>query len=322
MSSATVHVPVLLNEVIHWSGLDGIPEGSPQSNARFVVDGTLGGGGHASHMIRRMRNGDTFLGIDRDEGALERTRKKLLAESSASSDVDSNAGTSNGCTLRFYAGSYRELPELIAEHQLPLADCILLDLGLSSDQLADRERGFSFRLGGPLDLRFNPNEGISAAEMLARIDEEDLANVIYQFGEERFSRRIARAIVERRRHTPIQTAEDLADIVHRSVPGKIHGRVDSATRTFQALRIAVNRELEHVQAAIDTLPGCLKPGGRLEVISFHSLEDRIIKHAMRESMLLNVLTKKPIVASEDEIHQNPRSRSAKLRVAERTTVGT
>lgn len=321
MSSATVHVPVLLNEVIQWSGLDGDVELSATASQRFIVDGTLGGGGHATHMIRRLRSGDIFLGIDRDEAALERTRTKLLSEwpqPSESSDANTQV---IGCSLKFYAGSYRELPELISQHQLPLADCILLDLGLSSDQLADRERGFSFRLGGPLDLRFNPNEGVSAAEMLARIDEEDLANIIYQFGEERFSRRIARAIVERRRHSTISTAEELADIVHRSVPGKIHGRVDSATRTFQALRIAVNRELEHVQAAIDTLPGCLKPGGRIEVISFHSLEDRIIKHAMRESALLNVLTKKPIVASEDEIHQNPRSRSAKLRVAERIAFG-
>jgi 16S rRNA (cytosine1402-N4)-methyltransferase len=206
----------------------------------------------------------------------------------------------------------------MVDHAIPKADCILLDLGLSSDQLEDTSRGFSFRTGGTLDLRFCTDEGISAADLLAKIDEKELADIIYQFGEERFSRRIARAIVERRRHSPVRTAEELADLVHRCVPGgKIHGRIDSATRTFQALRIAVNNELEHLKTAIERLPDCLAPGGRLLIISFHSLEDRIVKHAMRECDRLQVLTKKPILPSDAETYENPRSRSAKLRVAER-----
>ena len=222
------------------------------------------------------------------------------------------------CRVRLIHSSYRELPALMADHSIPKADCILLDLGLSSDQLEDTSRGFSFRTGGTLDLRFCTDEGISASDLLAKIDETELANIIYQFGEEKFSRRIARAIVERRRHSPIRTAEELADLVHRCVPGgKIHGRIDSATRTFQALRIAVNHELEHLETAIQRLPDCLAPGGRLLIISFHSLEDRIVKHAMRECEHLQVLTKKPVLPSDRETYENPRSRSAKLRVAER-----
>jgi 16S rRNA (cytosine1402-N4)-methyltransferase len=209
------------------------------------------------------------------------------------------------------------LAEKLGRPKPLLVDGILLDLGLSSDQLADRERGFSFQSDGPLDLRYNPGEGRSAAEWLRSIDEEELANVIYQYGEERFSRRIARRIVEQRRIAPIETAKQLADLIHRSVPGRIHGRVDSATRTFQALRIAVNRELEIVEEALRELPKTLKPGGRFLVISFHSLEDRLVKHAFRDCAELEVLSKKPIVASELEMKMNPRSRSAKLRVARR-----
>jgi 16S rRNA (cytosine1402-N4)-methyltransferase len=304
MSPTTVHVPVLLKEVLEWSGLS-TAETDATSHPRLIVDGTLGGAGHAVELIHRLGQHDIFLGIDRDATAVERARSRLLESS---------------CKVQLAVGSYIDLPELIEENSMPLADCILLDLGLSSDQLADDTRGFSFRLGGPLDLRFNTDEGISAADMLAKIDERELADIIFQYGEERFSRRIAKTIVERRRHTPIETANDLADLVHRSVPGRMHGRVDSATRTFQALRIAVNRELEHVAQAMKVLPNCLKPGGKLIVISFHSLEDRIVKHAMRESAQLSVSTKKPITASEDEMHRNARSRSAKLRVAVRCEV--
>jgi len=205
----------------------------------------------------------------------------------------------------------------------------LLDLGLSSDQLADEHRGFSFRVDAPLDLRFDMTVGIPASKWLQRHTEVEIADAIYQFGEERFSRRIARAIIEQNRSSPIETSKQLADLIHRVVPGRVHGRIDSATRTFQALRIVVNRELEHVQAALERLPGTLsissigqdeppgQPAGLLAVISFHSLEDRLVKNAMRDDPQLKGLTKKPIVASEAQISANPRSRSAKLRIAQR-----
>lgn len=311
MVSPTVHIPVLLQEVIHWSGLE-----RASNESRTVVDGTLGGGGHAWHLIEALHPRDFFIGIDRDAAAIDRVTElfdRLLPPKQA-------AASRSTCRIRLIQSSYRDLPSLMVDHSIPKADCILLDLGLSSDQLDDTSRGFSFRTGGTLDLRFCTEEGISASDLLAKIDEKELADIIYQFGEERFSRRIARAIVERRRHSPVRTAEELAELVHRCVPGgKIHGRIDSATRTFQALRIAVNHELEHLKTAIDRLPDCLAPGGRLLVISFHSLEDRIVKHAMRECAQLQVLTKKPILPSDSESYENPRSRSAKLRVAERVS---
>ncbi len=309
MVSPTVHIPVLLQEVIDWSGLE-----RESTESRTVVDGTLGGGGHAWHLIQALQPRDFLIGIDRDAAAIDRVTElfdRLLPPKQA----DASRST---CRIRLIQSSYRDLPSLMVDHSIPKADCVLLDLGLSSDQLEDTTRGFSFRTGGTLDLRFCTEEGISASDLLAKVDEKELADIIYQFGEERFSRRIARAIVERRRHSPVRTAEELADLVHRCVPGgKIHGRIDSATRTFQALRIAVNHELEHLKTAIERLPDCLAPGGRLLVISFHSLEDRIVKHAMRECAQLQVLTKKPILPSDSESYENPRSRSAKLRVAER-----
>jgi 16S rRNA (cytosine1402-N4)-methyltransferase len=292
---------------MNWSGLD-----RPTSTSRTFIDGTLGGGGHSWHFIQKLSPNDLLVGIDRDESAVNRVTTLFDRELPASNPKERST-----CRVRLIHSSYRDLPQLMEKHDIPKADCILLDLGLSSDQLADRERGFSFRTGGNLDLRFCTDEGISAREMLAKIDEKDLADIIYQYGEERFSRRIARAIVERRKSDPVVTAEQLADLVHRCVPGKIHGRVDSATRTFQALRIAVNHELEHLTKAIALLPNCLNVGGRLLVISFHSLEDRIVKHAIRECPLLKVLTKKPVLPGDLEINENPRSRSAKMRVAER-----
>ncbi|MEI6527825.1 MAG: 16S rRNA (cytosine(1402)-N(4))-methyltransferase RsmH, partial [Planctomycetota bacterium] len=226
-------------------------------------------------------------------------------------------------------GSYCNLPGLLESLAIPSVHGILLDLGLSSDQLADEHRGFSFRVDAPLDLRFDMTVGIPASKWLQRHTEVEIADAIYQFGEERFSRRIARAIIEQNRSSPIETSKQLADLIHRVVPGRVHGRIDSATRTFQALRIVVNRELEHVQAALERLPGTLsipangqdepygQPAGLLAVISFHSLEDRLVKNAMRDDPQLIGMTKKPIVASEAQISANPRSRSAKLRIAQR-----
>lgn len=298
MSQQTVHIPVLLEEVtkaIAESGALG---------ERVWIDGTLGGAGHATQLISLLRHGDCLIGFDRDPAAIARSESRL-------------SQIKRDCSIKLVNSSYREIPEYIRDGSIGQADAILLDLGLSSDQLEDRERGFSFKFGGPLDLRFDPTQGISAAELLAKATDRELADIIYQYGEERFSRRIARAIVERRLIDPITTAEQLSDLIHRVVPGKIHGRVDSATRTFQALRIAVNHELDHLTGAMAKLPECLKPGGILVIISFHSLEDRIVKHGMRDHPMLDVLTRKPILPTESEVEQNPRARSAKLRIARR-----
>ncbi len=297
--AASAHVPVLTREVLEWAAL---------SESMTVVDGTLGGAGHARLFLQQLGPAGRLIGLDRDPSAIERARAGLADEL-----LDSR--TSSRAIL--FCSSYRDLPDVLSQLGLKQVDRIFLDLGLSSDQLACGDRGFSFKTGGPLDLRFDPTSGISASDLLAKIGEQPLANLIYEYGEERFSRRIAKAIVERRRSDPIATAEQLYDLIHRVVPGRIHGRVDSATRTFQALRIAVNEELEHLQRALQELPRYLTPGGRFLAISFHSLEDRLVKNAFRDHPLLNRLTKKPIGPSERESHENPRSRSAKLRVAER-----
>ncbi|MDZ4850539.1 MAG: 16S rRNA (cytosine(1402)-N(4))-methyltransferase RsmH [Pirellulaceae bacterium] len=303
---ATAHVPVLNAEVIEWSNV---------SESMTLVDGTLGGAGHAKLLLQKLNASGRLIGLDRDPEAIERSRS-ILSIGVQAIGVQA-IGVQDAPRIDLVCQSYRELPTVLEELSIPQIDLILLDLGLSSDQLACRDRGFSFRTGGPLDLRFNPTEGIPASELLAWIGEEKLANIIYEFGEERFSRRIAKAIVERRRSNPVTTAEQLHDLIHRVVPGRTHGRVDSATRTFQALRIAVNEELEHLQFALQELPKHLAPGGRFLAISFHSLEDRLVKNAFRDHPLLNRLTKKPIGPSDRECQENPRSRSAKLRVAER-----
>lgn len=297
--TVSAHVPVLPQEVLEWADLSG---------AMTVVDGTLGGAGHARLFLQQLSPAGRLIGLDRDPMAIERSRT-VLGE--CSQDSLPLARTDLFCR------SYRELPSVLEDLGIQQVDRIFVDLGLSSDQLASEDRGFSFRTGGPLDLRFDPASGISASDLLAKIGEQQLANIIYEFGEERFSRRIAKAIVERRRTDPVKTAEQLRDLIHRVVPGRVHGRVDSATRTFQALRIAVNEELEHLQNALQELPNYLVPGGRFLAISFHSLEDRLVKNAFRDHPFLKRLTKKPIIPSEREAHENPRARSAKLRVAER-----
>lgn len=354
MNVSTVHIPVLLAPVLEGLGLTGehaeaSSVSSPENpdRPRGIVDGTLGGGGHTLRILQCLAPVDWVLGIDRDPAAVKRFVEGMLrdgwqrvglehqvAVETAAAELGTGGVPEDGFDseqvielrlpsksgvprLLVACGSYCDLPDILEQQGLGKVDGILLDLGLSSDQLQDPSRGFSFKATGPLDLRFNPEAGISASELLQRRSEQEIADLIYQFGEERFSRRIARAIVERRRTKPIETAEELADLVHRVLPGRIHGRIDSATRTFQALRIAVNRELEHVEQAMKTLPACLLEGGRLVIISFHSLEDRIVKHAMRGDDRLKVLTKKPIEANESELSSNPRSRSAKLRVAER-----
>jgi 16S rRNA (cytosine1402-N4)-methyltransferase len=290
MTDASQHVPVLADEVLQW--LRPLP-------GQTFVDGTLGGGGHTRLLAEAVGDEGRVIAVDRDVAAVER----FVAAAPAN--------------VRALQASYAQLPAILEQLEVRPVDGILLDLGLSSDQLADASRGFSFTSDGPLDLRFDTTEGEPAWRLVARLDERRLADVIYEYGEERFSRRIARKIVERRRERPIRTAAELAELVRRCVPRPRHAKIDPATRTFQALRIAVNGELDELDAALRDLPGCLAAGGRLAIISFHSLEDRRVKNSFRDDERLAVLTKKPIRPSESETAQNPRARSAKLRVAER-----
>lgn len=239
------------------------------------------------------------IALDRDATALSR----------AAAAID------HPCIQAVHA-SYSQTRHVLDELEIECVDGMLLDLGLSSDQLADPERGFSFRSDGPLDLRFDTEMGATAADLLARLPEEEIANLIYQFGEERFSRRIAKKIVEsRRRKNPIRTTSQLADLVRSCVPRSKNHAIDPATRTFQALRIAVNEELRILQTTLEQAKSWIRPGGVMVVISFHSLEDRIVKNAFRDASSWKIITKKPIVGSDEEIATNPRARSAKLRVA-------
>jgi 16S rRNA (cytosine1402-N4)-methyltransferase len=229
-----------------------------------------------------------------------------------------------GLPVTLVGGSYADLPAILADLGIGsgagVVDGLVLDLGLSSDQLAWSNRGFSFANDGPLDMRFDPESGEpSAADLVNTLDEAELARIFFEYGEERYSRRVARRIVEARRAEPFQTTVPFAAVVRRGIPGK-WGKIDPATRVFQALRIAVNHELDELDAALAFVPELLKPGGRAAIISFHSLEDRRVKHAFRNESRLRVLTRKPVTATAEELAQNPRSRSAKMRVVERCPI--
>jgi 16S rRNA (cytosine1402-N4)-methyltransferase len=289
----TRHVPVLAEEALAWL--------RPAAGQTFV-DGTLGGGGHARLLAEAVGANGHVIGLDRDPAALEIARERL-----------------SGLPVHLEHANYADLPELLVERGVAMVDGIVLDLGLSSDQLANEERGFSFNSSGILDLRFDTTRGEPAWKLIERLGEEHLADLIYQHGEERYSRRIARRIVERRRIAPIKMAAQLAELVRGSVPRGRHERIDPSTRTFQALRIAVNEELKWLAVALKRLPNCLCTGGRMVVISFHSLEDRLVKEAFRDDSRLTVLTRRPIRAGEAETASNPRARSAKLRAAERNS---
>lgn len=282
---------MLLDEVLEWLA---------PAPGKILVDGTFGGGGHTAALARLVAPEGRVLAMDLDDEAIERSQTVV-----------------SQLPVDLAIGSYTKIPELLQSCEIREVDGILLDIGLSSDQLADNERGFSYQSQGALDLRFDRSRGEPAWQLLNRLDERSLADIIYQYGEERLSRRIARRIVARRRETPIRTADQLADLVRACVPRSRGHNIDPATRTFQALRIAVNQELAALQQALERLPNCLKPGGRLAIISFHSLEDRRVKHAFRSDHRLEVLTQRPIRPSDEEVLQNPRARSSKLRVAKR-----
>jgi 16S rRNA (cytosine1402-N4)-methyltransferase len=294
LAAESCHVSVMPDEIVQWLG---------ESHPRVIVDGTFGGGGHARRLLRVLPAGEgRLIGLDRDPVVSERAERD--------SDDD---------RLTLFLGSYEQVPKALAAIGLESIDAMLLDLGLSSDQLSDSKRGFSFtHAESPLDLRFDPESGQSAADWLAWHKESEIANAIYQYGEERFSRRIAREIVaQRRRENRVKTVSDLVGICLRCVPRSKNHDIHPATRTFQALRIVVNDELGILERTLKAAPDWISSGGRLAVISFHSLEDRMVKHAFRDDDRWNVLTKKPIRPSESEVQSNPRSRSAKLRVVER-----
>jgi 16S rRNA (cytosine1402-N4)-methyltransferase len=288
------HVPVLPAEV-----LDALAIAPGQT----VVDATAGAGGHARLLAERVGPTGRLIGLDQDAAMLELAGPRL-----------------QGLPVTLVHANFDRLREVLSELGVDKVDAALADLGFCSDQMDDPERGLSFNQPGPLDMRLDTTQGEPASALLKRLSERDLADLIYQYGEERFSRRIARKIVEVCKRTPLQTTQDLADLVRGCVPrprGQRHP-LDPATRTFQALRIAVNDELGALDRLLAALPGCVKPGGRVAIISFHSLEDRRAKQAFRERSTWEALTRKPVQAGEDEVRNNPRARSAKLRVAIRT----
>jgi len=268
----------------------------------FWVDGTLGAAGHALAILEGSAPLGRLLATDRDAESLERAAARLAAPERA----------------ELVHADFRELPRLLDERGRA-ADGVLLDLGVSSLQLDDPERGFSFREGGPLDMRLDRSRGETAADLVARLPEHELADLIYQYGEERASRKVARAIARARQRAPIATTAALAGLVRAVVRRGRRPGLDPATRTFQALRIAVNRELDGLGDALEALAGKLAPGGRLVVIAFHSLEDREVKHRFRGLARngFRLLTRKPVRPGEAERRANPRSRSARLRGLER-----
>ncbi|MEW4526871.1 16S rRNA (cytosine(1402)-N(4))-methyltransferase RsmH [Maioricimonas sp. JC845] len=287
---ATVHIPVMPREVIELLDL---------SPGLVVVDGTVGGGGHSRLILEQIGSAGMLVGLDRDNSMLARARQKV-----------------SGDNCRLVQSSYADLPDVLRDLAIDTVDRVLVDLGLSSDQLADRSRGFGFAAGGPLDLRFDPSQGQPAGELLQSAGADRLEQIFRDYGEDPNAARIARAIVEQRRREPVRTAEALADLVAATVGRGGRSGTHPATRVFQALRIAVNEELDHLQRFLDTtLPDCLRPGGRAVVITFHSLEDRIVKNAFRDRDRWELVNRKPMTASAAEIRRNPRSRSAKVRAA-------
>jgi 16S rRNA (cytosine1402-N4)-methyltransferase len=291
-----LHQPVLLKEVLEF--LNVRPDGN-------YIDATLGAGGHAAAILEGLRSGTgRLLGIDRDARAIAISRQRLRGYEEK---------------LIVQAGNFRDIDALHAASGLPPADGVLADLGMSSMQVEDAARGFSFSLPGPLDMRMDSESPATADEIVNHAGERDLADLIFKLGEERHSRRIARAIVKAR---PIRTTTELAQVVTRAIPSRagLH-QIHPATRTFMALRLAVNQELENLEAFLSKVLDVMAPGGRLVTLSFHSLEDRLVKRALvsaKQESRVRILTKHVVRATEEEVQQNPRSRSAKLRCAEKT----
>ena len=298
---ASGHDPVLIREVL------GALFPSDAASPRTLVDCTLGRGGHARLIAGRLSSADTLLCLDRDPRNLEFARHRFADAA---------------CTVRFFEANFAQLDDVVDAAGLRSVDGVFADLGISTNQLFDAAYGMSFQHDGPLDMRLTPDDPVSAATIVNTMGEEELANVLYELADERFSRRIARKIVEQRLLSPIRTSGQLAEIVRSVVPRVPRSRstesIDPATRTFLALRLKVNRESENLETLLKRAPALLAPNGRLAIISFHSTEDRIVKNRFRDMEAagqLEVLTRKPLVPGDDEIVINPRARSSKMRVA-------
>lgn len=294
-SSRVPHASVLLREVL--AALDPAP-------GDVIVDATLGAGGHTEALLEG--TAARVIGVDRDDTALAIAGRRLAAF---------------GDRVTFVKGRFSDLEAILAERGVTAVAGVLADVGVSSMQIDNAGRGMSFRHDGPLDMRMDTSEGETARDLIERLDDDELADVLYKLGEERRSRRIARCIKLSAAEGRLETTHDLRRAVVRAVGPARVGGIDPATKTFQALRIAVNAELEELEALLAAAPRVLRPGGVLAIISFHSLEDRLAKHAMRDRDVWQPLTKKPVVAQAQEVFENPRARSAKLRAARRLGEG-
>ena len=304
------HKPVMLEQCINGLNIkrDGI-----------YVDGTLGGAGHSKEILKRLSNKGLLIGIDRDEDALNAAKENLKEFQN----------------VIYVHNNHDNIKEILEELKIDNVDGILLDLGVSSYQLDERNRGFSYLGENELDMRMDKSQKLTAKEVVNEYKEEDLANVIYEYGEERFSRQIAKNICKQRKEKEIKTTKELVDIIEKSIPKKFQNDGHPAKRTFQAIRIEVNNEIKPLYNTVLNSIDCLKPGGRLVIITFHSLEDRAVKNAYIEAKgkctcpkdlpycvcgaksLGEIITKKPIIATDEEIEENSRSKSAKLRIFER-----
>lgn len=309
------HRPVMLIEAMQWL--------APRPGGTYV-DATLGGGGHGMEIVRRISPGGRFIGIDRDKTALEVASQHIRA--SAPPDV----------ALSFVAGNYADLERILDELDCPVVDGVLFDLGVSSPQLDDPQRGFTYRHDAPLDMRMDPDQTLTARDLVNELSERELADIIWRYGEERWATRIARFIVERRRRAPLETTGELVEVIKAAVPAAARRQgPHPARRTFQALRIAVNDELGSLRRGLMGAINRLAYEGRAVAISFHSLEDRIVKEVFRDAArgcicppelpvcqchrvpTVRILTRRPVLPSPEEIESNPRARSAKLRAAEK-----
>ncbi|NLL19047.1 MAG: 16S rRNA (cytosine(1402)-N(4))-methyltransferase RsmH [Clostridia bacterium] len=306
------HRPVMLREVLSYLEPD---------EGKVIVDGTLGGAGHSSEILKKLGTEGLLIGIDQDQDALNFARGRL---------------EKIGPNHRLFQANYKDFDRCLAQLGIKEIDGMLLDLGVSSFQLDREERGFSYQNDAPLDMRMNQSSGITAEELVNTWSEQELAEIIWSYGEERWAKRIAQFICEARQHTPLRTTGQLVDVIKAAIPkGARQGGPHPAKRTFQAIRIAVNDELGVLQEVLDKVVDYLKPRGRLVIISFHSLEDRIVKKSLQQQTKacicppglpvcqcghvprLKVLTKKPVLPTREEVEGNPRARSAKLRAAEK-----
>ncbi|MEX2668211.1 16S rRNA (cytosine(1402)-N(4))-methyltransferase RsmH [Candidatus Uabimicrobium amorphum] len=290
-----MHQSVLMDEVLSFLNL---------KKGGIYVDLTLGAAGHSCAILDHLQGDAHLVGVDRDAGILEFAKQKL---------------EKYGGKFTLCHGAFVDICKILEEHNIGKVDGVLMDIGVSSWQLDQGQRGFSFRKEGPLDMRMDRSQSLTAEKIVNSYPETQLADVIYRYGEEHRSRQIARAIVHYRDRKKILSTLELANLIQNTL--RYRGKIHPATKTFQALRIEVNQELQQLQTTLENLPKVLKDKGRAVVISFHSLEDRIVKHAFKNKEFWNNLTKKPVIASREETRENPRSRSAKLRCAEKLSDG-